>query len=103
MIHTKRVNRQRIGSDPFSRRVFNAAGSWNTVYLTLFAGVAGHQLRQVMNTTRHTLWWTALPAALAFGFGVHTFGNPNEYRKLSVHFGFYKKEMHNYKQELYYS
>jgi hypothetical protein len=56
-----------------------------------------------MNTTRHTLWWTAFPAVLGYAIGVHTFGNALEYRKLSVHFAFYKNEMHNYKQELYYS
>jgi hypothetical protein len=45
LIHTKRVNRQRIGTDIYLRRYFNAFGSWNSVFLIGAAGLAGHQLR----------------------------------------------------------
>jgi hypothetical protein len=45
LIHTKRVNRNRIGTDIFRSRYFNAFGSWNSVFFVASAGIAGHQLR----------------------------------------------------------
>ena len=45
LIHTKRVNRERLGTNPFFSRYFNALGGWSTLYFTVFSGFAGHQLR----------------------------------------------------------
>jgi hypothetical protein len=45
LIHTKRVNRQRMGQNPFNRRLFNAFGSWSSVYFVLVSAISGHQLR----------------------------------------------------------
>ena len=45
LIHTKRVNRQRIGSDIYFHRYFNAFGGWNSVFFVAISAIAGHQLR----------------------------------------------------------
>ncbi|TNV84649.1 hypothetical protein FGO68_gene8551 [Halteria grandinella] len=103
LIQTKRVAAQRQSTNPFNKRLWNAAGGWNTLYVTLFFGVAGYQFRQVCSSSRGALFWTIVPAFLAYGFGVTAFGNKQEFSRLNSNVGQYKAEFQNYKQELFYS
>ena len=48
MIHTKRVNRERLGANPFMNRYLTALGGWSTLYFTVFSGFAGYQLRSAI-------------------------------------------------------
>lgn len=43
LIMTKRVNHERKTIKPFSKRHFNAAGGWNSVYLGVLFGAIGAQ------------------------------------------------------------
>ena len=47
LIHTKRVNRIRHGTDIYRQRYFAAQGGWNSLFFLAAFGGAGHQLRQV--------------------------------------------------------
>ena len=47
LIHTKRVNRIRSGTDIYRQRYFNALGGWSTLFFLTSFGAAGHQLKQV--------------------------------------------------------
>lgn len=40
---------------------------------------------------------------MAFGFGVHAFGDIQEYYRLTANRAQYESEFRNYKQELFYS
>lgn len=53
LIHTKRVNRERLGTNPYTKRYFNALGGWNTLFVTALSGLAGYQVRNVCR--KHTL------------------------------------------------
>ena len=53
LIHTKRVNRQRKGTNIYSQRFFNSMGGWNTLFFAGSLGFAGYQLRQVLRKSNH--------------------------------------------------
>lgn len=104
LIHTKRVNRQRMGSDPFTRRLFNAFGSWSSVYLVLASAIAGHQLRSgfgkyqlraslrklfasiypscIIGSNKSVALWVGVPTLTAYFLAPHIFGDAHEYVKL---------------------
>lgn len=103
LIHTKRVVRERRGTNIYNRRVFNALGGWNTFYFTAFLAASGYHLKSACASSRHVCWWIAVPAVLGYGLGVHLFGNPNELHRLQLHNGFYRSEFKNYKRELFYA
>lgn len=45
LIHTKRVNRERLSTNIYHKRVFNALGGWNSLYFAAIAGATGYQIR----------------------------------------------------------
>ena len=103
LIHTKRVNRERHGTNIYNKRLFNAIGGWNTLYFAAALGATGYQLKSACASQRHVLLWMAVPALVGYGLGIHLFGNPNEAYRMSMHFRAYQNEFANYKSELYYS
>ena len=56
LIHTKRVNRERISTNILSKRFFNALGGWNSYYFAAAFGATGYQLRSVVGK----LTWDSL-------------------------------------------
>ena len=48
LIHTKRVNRERLSTNIYNKRYFNALGGFNTLFLALSFGATGYQLKSVL-------------------------------------------------------
>ena len=42
LIHTKRVNRERVSTNILSKRFFTALGGWNSWYFALAFGATGY-------------------------------------------------------------
>ena len=104
----------RQSTDIFRQRNFAATGGFNSLFFLLSFGVAGHQLRQAYGKLFHSSYiylgsnkglalWVVLPASFGYLLGVHTFGDAQEVRKLSLFGNQYGNEFKNYKEELYYS
>lgn len=104
----------RQSTDIFRQRNFAATGGFNSLFFLLSFGVAGHQLRQAYGKLFHSSYiylgsnkglalWVVLPASIGYLLGVHTFGDAQEVRKLSLFGNQYGNEFKNYKEELYYS
>jgi hypothetical protein len=45
LIHTKRVNRERINTDIYRKHIWNSVGGWTTIYMSAATGLAAYQLR----------------------------------------------------------
>lgn len=114
LIHTKRVNRVRQGTDIFRQRNFAASGGFHSLFFLASFGIAGHQLRQAygkllessyinLGSNKGFALWVVLPASFGYLLGVHSFGDAQEVRKLSLFGNQYGAEFKNYKEELYYS
>lgn len=119
LIHTKRVNKKRTGSDPLSNRQFQAAGGFVSIYLALSLGLISSKLTSTplytlipsKEITRAGLrqYLTVpgklilLPALLGYTMGIITAGDPFEYSNLSLNSRAYRQEMKDYKLQLYYS
>ncbi len=104
----------RQSTDIFRQRNFAATGGFNSLFFLLSFGVAGHQLRQAygklfqssyiyLGSNKGLALWVVLPASFGYLLGVHTFGDAQEVRKLSLFGNQYGNEFKNYKEELYYS
>jgi hypothetical protein len=105
----------RQGTDIFRQRHFAATGGFNSLFFLASFGIAGHQLRQAygkcyltdltlnIGSNKGLALWVVLPASFGYLLGVHTFGDAQEVRKLSLFGNQYSNEFKNYKEELYYS
>lgn len=60
-------------------------------------------LTYVKGSNKGLFLWVGLPAAFGYLLGVHTFGDPQEVRKLDSFYRQYGTEFKNYKDELYYT
>ena len=96
LIHTKRVNRIRHGTDIYRQRYFAAQGGWNSLFFLAAFGGAGHQLRQVCGKNKNLInfpcvgqnksfaLWVVVPAISGYLLGIHTFGDAKEFRRLGT-------------------
>ena len=119
LIATKRVGHSRQRGMLLTKRSFNAAGGWNTVYLTTFFGVAGSAFGLSSASALAPTEGVILSAAGASGIarkglmaggpaivglimGVSAFGNGTELRNLIMNSGTYSSEMRAVRNEHYY-
>ena len=89
----------------FFNRLFNAGGSWSSVYFATFFSYA-LLLRASMVGGRSTAFLTmGMLPSLAVGAlgGVYLFGEPREFRHLLRNYATYRQEFKMIKNELYYS
>ena len=120
LIHTKRVNRERTGSDPLSNRKFRAAGGYVSLYTALSLGLISQKLsgvplcslipsKDILSRAgfRNYLGtpgkYIILPALIGYYIGIDTAGDLNEYSNLGTNKWIYKPQITDYKLELYYS
>lgn len=120
LINTKRVNRKRLSTDVFNHRLWLAFGGWNSIY---FAGVSSVLAMHYTNTCSSTLIpgrqvlsragflpyfkhvgvKFLLPALFGMNYGIHVFGDIDEFKKLCALASVYKPELDNYKKDIYYT
>ena len=113
---TKRVSHSRSKGLLLMKRQFYTAGGFNTVYMTVFFGVAGSTFglssstplaRPLMSSAgmasvaRNALTAGA-PALLGFAFGVAAFGNGTEFFNLLRNAPTYSREFREVRNEHYY-
>jgi hypothetical protein len=107
LVHTKRVNRERVGTDPFKYRLFQAAGGYATWYHSFLFAAVGYYLggisKQELIPTKEFLTkagalkyasraglWVLLPMYLGRKYGMSINGNPSEFYNLKSYAGVYK-------------
>ena len=116
LVATKRVGHSRQKGFLLLKQQFNAMGGINTVYLTVFCGMAGPAFGLTSSTplvrplisaaglgsiARNTLTSSG-PLLLGFIVGISAFGNPAEFRNLLWNAGTYSREMKAVQKEHYY-
>ncbi len=120
MIHTKRVNRLRESISPYRRQVWNAYGGIYSLYFAALGGALGYHLggltmREVIPSAQFLSklgfktyvsrigLWVVLPALTLSAVSADVFGDREQFFRLIEQPHFYRQELKNYKQELYYS
>ena len=106
LVATKRVGHQRQKGFLLLKQQFNAMGGFNTVYLTIFCGMAGPAFGMTSSTplvrplvsmaglgsiARNTLTSSG-PMLLGFIVGVGAFGNGAELKNLLWNAATYRRE-----------
>ena len=109
LIPTKRVISQRkFNRSIFATHMFNASGSWSTMYLGSLCSYAALLAARMEGTPLParavTRYFATLPAfAAGFVGGVYLFGDSTEFFHLLRNYGTYRKEFKMIKSELYYN